>query len=289
MRVQDLNDLLAKHGARPIKARGQHFLVDDAVVAETVAAAGVGAGDRVLEIGPGPGILTAALLDAGARVTAVEIDPKMVRILEDRFHGRDLAVVSGDILTADVEGLMALDGEPYRVVANIPYNITSPIVEKFLDSPVKPGNDKKTPLPSSMTLMVQKEVADRMLAKRGDMNALAVFVRTLARVTRVRNVARGAFFPPPEVESAVIHIVHKSDEEIAGFFGQVSKELYFRIVRAGFQGKRKQLRNSLKAVVPEKDKLEKCLNEAKISPQERPENLEIEDWKRLAESIWTTP
>jgi 16S rRNA (adenine1518-N6/adenine1519-N6)-dimethyltransferase len=280
MRVSDLNDLLAKHGARPIKARGQHFLVDDGVVADIVAASGVTAGERVLEIGPGPGILTEALLGAGARVTAVEIDPKMVRILEDRFHGRDLAVVTGDILGADVDGVMALRGAPYRVIANIPYHITSPIIEKFLT---------ESPMPMSMTLMVQKEVADRVLAKRGDMSALAVFVRTLARAERVRNVARGAFMPPPEVESAVLHLVHKSEKELGAFFDGISRERYFRLVRAAFQGKRKQLRNSLKAVIPDKEVLEKCLYSAKIPPEERPENLELEDWQRLTAACGNTP
>lgn len=280
MRKQDLDELLATVGARPLKARGQHFLLDDAVVAKTVAAAGIKKGDTVLEIGPGPGILTAALLNAGARVIAVELDQKMVRLLETRFPGRDLRIVHGDILRTDIAALGIPNGAEYVVVANIPYNITSPILEKFLT---------ESPMPRSMTLMVQKEVADRILAKRGDMNALAVFVRTSARVERVMNVARGAFFPPPKVESSVIHIVHKSEKEMAVFFGPVQPKRYAEVVRAAFQGKRKQLANSLRAVLPDKERLKKCFNKAKIAPSERPENLEIDDWRRLAEALQETP
>lgn len=280
MLVQDLTALLAKVGARPIKARGQHFLIDDAVVAKAVAAAGIAKGETVLEIGPGPGILTAALLDAGASVIAVELDPKMVRILEERFAGRDLRIVSGDILRTDLSAIGLPPGTSYAVVANIPYNITTPIIEKFLTDPSKPR---------SMTLMVQKEVADRVLAKPGDMNALAAFVRTNAHVSRVTNVARGAFYPPPKVESAVIHIVHKSPKELSDFFGEVEPVQYARIIRTAFQGKRKQLGNSLRAMFPEKEMLQKCLNTAKIKTSERPENLDLNDWKRLAEALAETP
>ncbi len=280
MRASDLQDLLAKVGARPIKARGQHFLLDDAVVAKVVAAAGIAPGDTVLEIGPGPGILTAALLDAGASVIAVELDVKMVHLLEERFAGRDLRVIHGDILRTDLSALGLAHDATYAVVANIPYNITTPIIEMFLGA---------TPSPRSMTLMVQKEVADRILAKRGDMNALAVFVRTSAHVTRVTNVARGAFLPPPKVESSVIHIVHKSAKEMSDFFDGADPSMYAKIVRAAFQGKRKQLRNSLRAVVAEDKELEKYFNAAKISPSERPEQLDLDDWQRLARAVAKTP
>jgi 16S rRNA (adenine1518-N6/adenine1519-N6)-dimethyltransferase len=218
----------------------------------------------------------------------------MVRLVENRFQGRDLRIVHGDILRTDLATLGLSKDASYAVVANIPYNITSPILEKFLDSVpakagIEPGNDKmKTPLPRSMTLMVQKEVADRILAKRGDMNALAVFVRTRAHVERVMNVARGAFFPPPKVESSVIHIVHKSEKEMADFFGPIEPDRYAKVVRAAFQGKRKQLGNSLRAVLSDKDLLRKCLNAAKIEPSERPENLDIDDWKLLAEALQET-
>lgn len=273
MKASELKALLEPHGIRPLRARGQHFLLDENVVAKMVAAAGVGKGDRVLEIGPGPGILTSALLDAGADLVAVELDMKLQALLVDRF-GDALTLVKGDIMHHENSGLAArFSGPgPYKVVANLPYAITSPILEKFLKGDVRP---------ESMTIMIQREVADRILAKPGKMSSIAVLVQTLGTVTRISNVAKGAFFPPPKVDSSVIHIILKTGQERASRFGSIPQDLFFSVVRTAFAQKRKQLRNSLKGLFQDGEHLEKSFNQAKIQASSRPERLSVAQWFTL--------
>lgn len=273
-----LRALLEPYGIRPIRGRSQHFLLDERVVADIVAASGVTKGDRVLEIGPGPGILTEALLASGADVVAAEIDQKLCALLRDRFAGTRLVLREGDVLDASNASLassFASEG-PYRLVANLPYAITSATLQKFL---------LDAPAPESITVMIQKEVADRILARAGDMNSLAVLVQTFARVRRVRDVHAGAFFPPPKVASSVIHMERKSTKEIAEFFSGVTQDAYFSTVRRAFAQPRKQLRNSLRGAVKDAEMLEKAFVEAKISPNDRPERLTVEAWQALASGL----
>ncbi|MFC1702875.1 16S rRNA (adenine(1518)-N(6)/adenine(1519)-N(6))-dimethyltransferase RsmA [Patescibacteria group bacterium] len=277
MKASELKALLEPYGISPLRARGQHFLLDEGVVAKMIAASGVGKGSRVLEIGPGPGILTSALLDAGADVVAVELDIKLQALCADRF-GDALTLVRGDVMHHENSGLVARFSGPgsYRVVANIPYVITSPVLEKFLQGEARP---------ESMTIMIQKEVADRILAKPGDMSSIAVLVQTLGSVHRVTNVAKGAFFPPPKVDSSVIHIVLKTEQERASHFGSVPQNFFFSVVRTAFGQKRKQLRNSLKGLFHDAEDLEKSFNKAKIRTSARPEELSVAQWSALVESM----
>ncbi len=296
MTPTELRNLLEPLGIRPLKDRSQHFLLDEKVVTAMVDAAGVEEGTPVLEIGPGPGILTADLLRRGADVVAIEIDKKLCTVLRERFGAyKNFHLIEGDVLdphlvipglTRDPERKkvfpnvsgsrvkpgMTIEGHGMTVVANLPYAITSAILQKFL---------LESPAPSSITVMIQKEVADRILAKPGDMSSLAVLVQTFTRVQRVRNVAAGAFFPPPKVVSTVIHMERRSDEELAAFFGTIPSQRYFDIVRRAFSERRKQLRNSLKIFA----KIEKALVEAKIAPSARPEELSIAQWSALARAL----
>lgn len=281
MDANALQELLAPYGIRPLRDRGQHFLLDDRVVGRMVEAAAVAPGDRVVEIGPGPGILTAALLAKGAEVVAVEIDLKLRSLLRDRFGAEPrFRLVEGDALgfpTADLSSRFSGGGTaPYKVVANLPYNITSDALRKFL---------REDPVPSSVTVMIQREVADRILAAPGDMSALAVFVRTFGDVARVTNVPSGAFLPPPKVDSAVIHIVRKSREALLEFFRPVGEERYFTVVRTAFAGKRKKLRNSLQGLATSEKALNEAFLRAGIAPERRPEELTVEQWRALASAL----
>lgn len=289
MTPTELHELLSSHDARPIKARGQHFLLDESVVQKMTDAAEVQVGDVVLEIGPGPGILTAELLKWGAEVTAVELDLKMGEILKTRFgEQKNFHLLSGDVLKksnlslrdAGSLSLRAVPGarrgnpaavEPYKVVANLPYNITSKILQKFL---------LEDPKPQSLTIMIQKEVADRILAEPGDMSSLAVMVQTYGEPSRVVEVPPGAFYPPPQVKSTVIKIKVKSQKELETFFGQVRPERFFGLVQQAFAAPRKQLKTSLKSFSPEK-----ALDQAKISPMARPEELSVIDWLSLTKNV----
>jgi 16S rRNA (adenine1518-N6/adenine1519-N6)-dimethyltransferase len=282
MTPSELRTMLARHGIRPLRDRGQHFLLDERVVAVMAGAAAVAAGDRVLEIGPGPGILTAELLARGAEVAAVELDRKMCALLTDRFPSPRFHLIQGDILSFGNADLLThfdnyrLPTTDYKLASNLPYNITSAVIEKFLT---------REPKPSSMTVMVQREVADRILAKPGAMSSLAVMVRTYAIASRVVDVPPGAFLPPPAVRSSVIHMEVRTQSELAAFFGDVRPERYFSLVRTAFAGKRRQLANSLRGLFSGADELKNALDSAKIDGRSRPEELGVSDWLALAANV----
>ncbi len=276
MTSAELRALLEPHGIRPVHDRGQHFLLDERVVEKMVAAAAVRSEDRVLEIGPGPGILTEKLLAAGARVVAVEIDLKLRSLLARRFgENKNFTLLDGDVLGFSNDALFSR-GEKYKLVANLPYGITSETFKKFL---------LESPQPESITVMIQREVADRVLAKRGNMSSIAVMVQTYAEAERVTNVPRSAFLPPPKVDSAVIHMKRKSETELGEFFGHLSPDRYFSIVRAGFAERRKQLKNTLRTVENDESRLKQAFLKAGISPSSRPEELSATDWKALADAL----
>lgn len=269
MRREKLSALLKQFGIRPIHDRGQHFLLDGAVVENMLAAAGVQVGDDVVEIGPGPGILTEALLDAGARVTAAELDLKLCALLEQRFSGREFRLLQGDALGFS-DNDFSPSGRPYKVVANIPYGITSPLIAHFLFDLDRP--------PQSLTLMVQREVAERIAAKPGAMSMLALSVQLRGEASVAMRVPRTAFAPPPKVDSAVIHIsVHKKDPAV-----DIQKVL--AVAKTAFSAPRRQVQNTLASIRPG-DALNAALLAAEIAPQARPAELSVEQWKRLTAAL----
>lgn len=281
MTAEELRALLAPHDIRPLRDRGQHFLLDDRVVDRMIDAASVTDGSRVLEIGPGPGILTARLLDAGADVVAVEIDPKLRALLTARFGARPrFRLLDGDARAFTnamlVDAFASGVAGPYSLVANLPYSITSETLRKFL---------LEDPAPAAIVVMIQREVADRILAKPGEMSALAVMVQAMGDVTRVVNVPAGSFFPPPKVDSAVIHIMRRTDAELSRIFSGATRERFLAVTQAAFAGKRKQLRNSLRGVVNEDSSLNEAFFSSGIAPTRRPEELSIEEWSRLVAAL----
>ncbi len=252
----------------PRKALGQHFLHDRTAIARIVEGAGVRPGDRVLEIGPGTGALTRALLDAGARVWAVEADPRMTAYLEARGWER-LHVIQGDALRADYPALAREAGGRFRLVANLPYNISGPLLARLLE--------QRTAF-TSMTVMLQREVAERLLAPPGGRarGVLSVLAQAFCRVRPVLRVRPGAFRPPPKVESQVVRL-----DVLARTVEPLADEAAFRaLVRAAFGRRRKMLRNALGTVLG--PGAEACFRTAGLSGRERPEELPVEAWIRLA-------
>jgi 16S rRNA (adenine1518-N6/adenine1519-N6)-dimethyltransferase len=252
--------------AGPKKSLGQHWLTDRAVLASIAEEAKLSLEDTVLEIGPGLGTLTSELLRRANRVVAVELDDQLAAKLPGQFPGKDLTVVHQDFLEFDLSGLPA----DYVVVANVPYYITSKIVQRLLTS---------THRPRRIVLLVQKEVAERLAAGAGDMSILAISAQVYANV-RLGPVVPAKFFtPPPKVDSQVVVLERRDRPAI-----ETSEERqFFRVVKAGFSAKRKKLRSSLAggAALP-KPIVEAWLKSADIDPDARPEMLSVDDWARLA-------
>ena len=267
---------LREAGLRARHSMSQNFLADVDVLEAILGEAGALPGDRILEIGPGLGFLTAGLLEAGASVTAVELDRGLAAFLRDRFaaeieEGR-LRLVEGDALDRDLVGLVA---PPYAVIANLPYHITSPILHRLLG---------ETPRPERLVLMVQREVAERIAAPPGRMSYLSVFVQYHARVRIAFNVPAGAFEPEPAVESAVIVV-----EPFAGddrLPDAASEDALWRLVQAGFRERRKMLHNVLSRQLPvEPATVAAALETAGIDPDRRPQTLAVGEWLALLDAI----
>ena len=255
--------MASSHG--PKKSLGQHWLKDPEILADIAEAAELTGDDVVLEIGPGLGTLTSRLLARANSVTAVEFDTDLARKLPGQFPGKKLTVVNQDILQFDLNQLP----KNYKVVANVPYYITSKIVEKLMTAENKP---------SVAVLLVQKEVAERIAAEAGNMSILSVSVQIFAEAELDIEVPRQFFTPPPKVDSQVVVLRTRNNPLIT----PEDQRDFFRIVKAGFSAKRKKLRSSLSGGLGiDKSAVEELLKNAGISPDARAEDLAIEDWKRL--------
>ena len=249
----------------PKKSLGQHWLKEPEILADIAEAAELTGDDVVLEIGPGLGTLTSRLLARANSVTAVEFDTDLARKLPGQFPGKKLTVVNQDILQFDLNQLP----KNYKVVANVPYYITSKIVEKLMTVENKP---------SIAVLLVQKEVAERIAAEAGNMSVLSVSVQIFAEAELDIEVPRQFFTPPPKVDSQVVVLRTRNNPLIT----PEDQRDFFRIVKAGFSAKRKKLRSSLSGGLRiDKIVAEELLKNAGISPDARAEDLAIDDWKKL--------
>lgn len=270
--MADLAQTLRKHRIRGKKSLGQNFLVDRQAALKIVSAAELAAGDTVLEIGPGPGTLTAHIAQRAGRVIAVELDRDMLAPLEEAVQGfRNVQIVHGDILEQDIA---ALTGTPkYKVIANLPYYITSAVLRHVLET---------APRPALMVVTVQREVAERIVARPGEMSLLAVSIQFYGQPHIVAHIPPGAFRPAPQVHSAAVRI----DCFQTLPWENVSEEAFFRTVRAGFGQRRKQLRNALSngLGIPVTQVLE-ALNKTGIDVRRRAETLSIEEWVTLARAL----
>ncbi len=258
-------------GHRPRKRFGQNFLRAPHVVAQILAAAEVVPGAQVVEIGPGPGALTDRLLEAGAAVTAFEVDRDLAAALEER-HAPGLTVHLGDVLKADWSALLA--APPYTLVANLPYNISSQVLFKILDHRALFGR---------LVLMFQKEVGDRLLAApaTGDYGILSVLVQNWYEVARVVKVPPGCFFPPPKVESVVLRFDPRTQP-----LAPVADEAAFRrLVKAVFAQRRKTLRNGLLGAGYPTETIDRALATLLFAPTVRGETLTIMQLARLTAEL----
>ena len=251
--------------AGPKKSLGQHWLKDREVLSRIADEASITTEDTVLEIGPGLGTLTSELLRRAKNVVAVELDSELAAKLPGQFPGTSLEVVNEDILTFDLRALP----ENYVVVANVPYYITSKIVQLLTTAVNKPR---------AIVLLIQKEVAERMAAVPGDMSILAVSSQVFAKVRLGDIVPAELFTPPPKVDSQVVILEMRPEALVT----QDNEKAFFRSVKAGFSAKRKKLRSSISSGLHmSKPEAEAYLIAAGISPEDRAEDLSIDDWLRL--------
>ena len=252
------------------KALGQHWL-RDRLTLETIAdAALLSPDDTVLEIGPGLGTLTSELLRRGVQVTAVEYDSELARKLPGQFPGTRLQVINEDILSFDLTSLPS----GYTVVANVPYYITSKIVQKLMTADHRPRIS---------VLLVQKEVAQRIAAQPGNMSILAISAQVYAEASLSIEVPRDLFTPAPQVDSQVVVLETRHQPLIA----TADEQSFFRLVKAGFSEKRKKLRSSLAGGLGiEKPAVDELLKKSGLSPEARAQELSISDWQRLAEACF---
>jgi len=263
-------DLLERHHLRPSRALGQNFVTDPNTVRRVARLAEVGPGDRVVEVGAGLGSLTLALAETGAKVTAIEADRYLVPVLRGVVEAKGVDVVEGDALRLDWPGL--LGDERWVLVANLPYNIATPLILDLLEQ--APGIER-------MLVMVQREVAERLAAGAGYSARGAVSVKReyWAAASSVGRVPATVFVPRPKVESALVRLDRHPQPPV-----DVDRAALFRLVETGFGQRRKMLRRSLVRVVDAS-----CFEKAEVAPSARPEELTLEQWARLAQCASSTP
>lgn len=264
------------HSLKPKRHRGQNFLIDKNILRKIVDAAAIQPNETIVEIGAGIGVLTQELAGRASQVIAVELDKALIPLLKKAVAAyANITIIQDDCLDVPNMKYGTTDGS-YAVVANIPYNITSRLIRKFLE---------EHPRPSRMILLIQKEVAERMRAKPPDMNLLALSVQYYADVEVLFGVSRHCFSPKPSVESAVVRIVPKKQKQ-----SDVSDEHFFTLVSSAFKGKRKRLVSTIAdAVQRPKTEIENVLARENISSNVRPQELSLEQWIHLVASLSTLP
>lgn len=271
-------DLVKKHGFKFTKSLGQNFLIDDNIVDKIVAGAGIGPGDKIIEVGPGIGTLTREMASRAEALMAVEIDKNLIPILADTLGDYDnVKIVNEDIIKADIRGLIDenLSGGPVKLVANLPYYITTPIIMRFLEENINV---------TDIVVMVQKEVAERMNAQPGgkDFGALSVAVQYYCDTEIVAKVPRHLFVPQPNVDSIVIALRIRPERK----YKVDDEDLYFKVVKATFGQRRKTLLNSISSMGNlSKDQVKEALEEAGIDPKRRGETLSLDEFAILSNVI----
>lgn len=268
MKFLETHALLKKYSIRPKKSLGQNFLVEPAGLRKVLTAAELQGDEQVLEIGAGLGSLTVLLAQNAKEVLAIEIDQKLFPALQEALAPyANVKTIHDDILNLDLDGL--LHDQDFVVVANIPYYITSAIIRKLLEANKRP---------SRMILTIQKEVAERIIARDGKMSLLALSVQVYGKPDLVATIPAGAFFPAPDVDSAVLKLTLYEKPLIQ----EQNLDLFFKLAQAGFSQKRKTLRNSLASGLSiSSQQAEKILADAQLESNRRAETLNLEEWNRL--------
>ncbi len=262
---------LARLGLSPRKALGQHFLVSRGAVATVLLAAEIGPEDTVVEVGPGLGVVTRELVQRSRHVVAVEMDQELAVALERELGAAKLKMVCADARQVDITELPG--GEPYKLVANLPYYAASPILRRFLESPHPP---------TRAVVMVQREVARNMVAQPGAMSLMSVGIQLYGRPRIVGYVPPASFYPPPKVTSAVVRIdVYPRPALVLD-----DAQEFFKVVRAGFSAPRKKMRNALaQGLEVSPEEALQLLAKAGVDPSRRPATLSLEEWGALYRSV----
>jgi len=266
--IHELRNLLYAHHMRPNKAFGQNFLVDRAILQRIIEAAEIEPNDQVLEVGAGTGVLTRELAKHARRVVAVELERDMLALLaKTTGEFRNVELLERNLLYLDPQEVF--EQEPYKLVANLPYYITAPTFRHFLES----GN-----APRLLVVMVQYEVAQRIVAGPGDLSLLGVSIQFYGQPKIIAHVPARAFYPAPKVDSAILRVDVRKQVPLT----PEQRDSFFRLVQAGFAERRKQLHNSLTHHLHQKnEEVRASLTAANIDPSRRAETLSIEDWLRL--------
>ncbi|HRY52952.1 MAG TPA: 16S rRNA (adenine(1518)-N(6)/adenine(1519)-N(6))-dimethyltransferase RsmA [Candidatus Portnoybacteria bacterium] len=263
---------MERENIKPNKLLGQNFLRDKNVLDKIIAAANLTSNDTILEIGPGEGILTEALAQSAGRVIAVEKDRNLAALLKIKLAAaKNIEIVEGDILECLNNDSLSLP-QPYKVVANIPYYLTSHLIRLLLES-AKP--------PQDIILMIQKEVAKRICAKVPEMSLLAAATQFYATPKIITSVSKNAFWPKPKVDSAIIKITPHNN-----YSSKINTNLFFKVAHAGFSHPRKQLLNNLSQELKlSKEIIATALETSEIKNSQRAETLTVEDWLTLAKNL----
>ncbi|HYE22549.1 MAG TPA: 16S rRNA (adenine(1518)-N(6)/adenine(1519)-N(6))-dimethyltransferase RsmA [Verrucomicrobiae bacterium] len=267
MEPTEIKNRLKVYGFKPKDYLGQNFLIDEEALEEIVAAADLNKSDTVLEVGPGLGFLTTLLAQNTKKVIAVEKDHRLIGVLRAELSSfKNVDIIQEDILRYNFNQIPA----PYKVVANIPYYLTSKLIANLLSSENKP---------SMLVLLVQKEVGERIVAEAGELSILGLSVQFYSDAKIVSPVLKDSFWPKPEVDSAIIKIIPRNKFNI-------NEKTFFRLIKIAFAGKRKQLHNTIASGLKlSKEEAQNILKNAEIDPFIRPQELKLEDWVRLAQSL----
>ena len=266
---RETREILARHGLKPRTSLGQHFLVDPNTINRVLELANVAPGDQVLEVGAGLGTLTIALHAAGARVIAVEQDRGLAPALEEVLLGRDrVQVVWGDVMQQDLSSL--LRGRATKLVANLPYHVAVPLLIDVLEG---------VPEIREITVMVQREVGERLVAKAGEdaYGSVSAKIEYLAEASIVFKVSRRVFLPEPAVESVVLRVVRRVKPPVPGL-----KERIFSVIEAGFAQRRKTMRTALRNAGVDQMRIEEAMERAGVAPDARAERLSLAEFAQIA-------
>ncbi len=259
----------------PKKSLGQNFLINPRILDKIISAAEISKNDLILEVGPGTGNLTEKLAEKAGRVIAIEKDRRLIELLREKFKNTNVEIVESDVLKLGIETLignlkLGFENSHYKVVGNIPYYITSHFLRKIFT---------EWPKPNLIVLTIQKEVAQRILAKPPKMNLLAISTQFFAKPEIISYVSKKNFRPVPKVDSAIIKLTPREKLQTDDV------EKFFKIAKAGFAQKRKFLISNLSKIIKDKAKLLEAFETLKINPKTRAENLSLEDWINLANQL----
>ena len=265
-----VKDLLQKYDINPRKSLGQNFVVEPNTIRQIIELASIEADDFVIEVGPGIGSLTSSLLEVAGHVTAIEVDDALVRVLTDLLRPEDnrFRLVNADVMNLDVNELLAARNESWNLVANLPYNISVPLICDFLE---------RVPVITKMTVMVQREVAERLVAKTGEkaFGLPSLKIQYFAEVKKIADVPPSVFLPKPKVDSSLVQIERREK-----YVTSANYDVLFELAKRSFSQRRKMLRRSLKETFDLND-----FESAGIDPTRRAEDITLEEWAALTNQL----